>query len=218
MNLRLLVLLSLILAAAPRLHAQETPDKAKQLAREVWKASGGENWDKVKEIQFTFVVEQDGKQLASASHDWDIAAGTDHVKWKDKDVTVNVIAPEKDDAAKAAYARWVNDSYWLMAPLKITDPGVKVAYEGSKEMDGAKCEALHVSFEQVGLTPGDQYILYIDPQTKLVRSWDYMPKADTNMHGTWEKYENSGGLKLATEHNFAGKMIRFTGVKVTTTK
>jgi hypothetical protein len=34
------------------------------------------------------------------------------------------------------------------------------------------------------------------------------------MHGTWEKYERFGGLKLATEHNFGGKMIRFANVAV----
>ena len=168
----------------------------------------------VKTLQFTFIVEGDGKQLVSAVHDWDVPAGTDHVKWKDKDVTVNVIAPKQDEADKAAFGRWTNDSYWLLAPIKLLDPGVKLAYEGSKEMDGVACEALHVSFEQVGMTPGDQYTLYIDPETKLVRSWDYMPKADTVMHATWDKYEDFNGLKLATEHKFGDKVIRFADIKV----
>jgi hypothetical protein len=190
--------------------------KAQQLAKDVWKASGGENWPKVKALDFTFIVEQDGKQLAAAEHHWDMATKMDHVKWKDKDATVNVTAPAEDELAKGAYARWTNDSYWLLAPLKLLDPGVKLAYEGTKEMDGAPAEVLHVSFEKVGLTPGDQYRLYIDPQTKLVRSWDYMPKADMLMHGTWEKYQKVGGLNLATEHNFEGKMIRFADVKATT--
>ena len=74
-----------------------------------------------------------------------------------------------------------------------------------------QCETLRLSFEGVGLTPGDQYLLYIDPETKLVRAWDYIPKADTVMHGSWEKYETFGGLKLATEHNFAGKIDPLRG-------
>lgn len=183
-------------------------------AMEVWKAAGGENWGKVKEIKFTFVVEQDGKTLASAQHDWDVAAGTDHVKWKDKDVTVNLANPEQDENAKAAYARWVNDSYWLLAPLKIRDRGVTVVNEGMREMDGTPCQALRLSFAQVGLTPSDQYMLYIDPQSKLVRSWDYIPKGGEGMHASWDKYQEFGGLNLATEHRFGGKMIRFTGVEV----
>ena len=198
--------------------ADQPDEKAHQLAKEVWRASGGENWPKVTELRFTFIVEQDGKQLASAEHHWNVAAGTDHVKWKGKEVTVNLAAPGENEDSKAAYARWVNDSYWLLAPLKVLDPGVKLSYEGSKEAGGVMCETLRLSFEQVGLTPGDQYLLYIDPQTKLVRAWDYIPKPETVMHGTWEKYETFGGLNLATEHNFGGRMIRFADVEVTSGK
>lgn len=214
MKVRLLPLLPVLFFTTIPVHAQESQDKAKQLAKDVWKASGGENWGKVKEMRFTFVVEQDGKQLTSAEHDWNVAAGTDRVKWKGKDVTVNLAAPAQDEDGKAAYGRWVNDSYWLLAPLKILDPGVKVSYEGMKDADGASWETLRVSFEKVGLTPEDNYLLYIDPETKLVQAWDYMPKGDTVMHGTWDKYEDFNGLKLATEHVFAGKLIRFADVKV----
>jgi hypothetical protein len=215
MILRVLPFLTFCVIAAAPLVAQVPDAKAQQLATDLWKASGGENWSKVSRVRFTFIVEGDGKQLAKAEHDWDVNAGTDHVKWKDKDATVNLRNPPQDELGKAAYARWVNDAYWLMAPLKILDPGVHIAYEGSKEMDGAPCETLRVSFEHVGLTPGDQYVLYINPQTKLLRSWDYIPKPETVMHGTWEKYQTFGGLQLATEHNFAGKIIRFADVDVT---
>ncbi len=205
----------LFLTIAGPAGAQDSDAKAQQLARDLWKASGGENWSKVKQLRFTFVVEQDGNQLASAQHEWDVAAQTDHVKWKDKDATVNIASPAQDELGKSAFARWTNDSYWLLAPLKVLDPGVKLTYEGSKEMDGTTCEVLRMSFAQVGLTPGDQYVLYINPETHLLRSWDYIPKAETVMHGTWDKYQDFGGLQLATEHSFGGKMIKFADVSVT---
>ncbi|MBA2432570.1 MAG: hypothetical protein H0V56_10730 [Chthoniobacterales bacterium] len=196
------------------LQAQAQNDRARQLATEVWKASGGENWANVKEVRFTFVVEENGKELASVQHQWDVAAGTDRVQWKGKDLTVNLGAPGEGEDEKAAYARWVNDSYWLLAPLKVLDPGVKHSHEGTKETQGVACELLRLSFEQVGLTPTDQYLLYIDPQTKLVRAWDYIPNPEKVRHSTWENYQQFGGLKLATEHNFEGKTIRFTAVAV----
>ena len=214
MRIHLFTCAAALVLAGSSFGAEETDAKAQQLAKEVWQASGGENWAKVTEVRFTFIVEQDGNQLASVEHVWNVASGTDQVKWKGKDVTVNLAARGQDEDGKAAYARWVNDSYWLLAPLKILDPGVKLTYEGTKDADGVACEALRLSFAQVGLTPGDQYLLYIDPQTKLVRAWDYMPKADTVMHGTWKKYETFGGLTLATEHNFGGKIIRFANVAV----
>ena len=188
------------------------------LADAVWKASGGENWSAVKTINFTFAVEKEGKTVASAEHHWDVAAQTDRVKWKGKDVTVNLAEPASDEDAKAAYARWVNDSYWLLAPLKLKDRGTNVSAEGTKEMDGAKCDVLRLSFGKVGLTPNDQYLLYIDPATKLVRSWDYMPEPGKSMHATWEGYQKSGGLTLATDHQMGEARIRILDLKVTTTK
>ena len=216
MRIHPLTSLLLLALTASCFGAEEADQKAQQLAKEVWQASGGENWSKVSELRFTFIVEQDGKQLAKAEHHWNVVAGTDRVKWKDKNVTVNLGSPAQDEDAKAAFARWVNDSYWLLAPLKVLDPGVKLTYERSKELEGVACEMLRLSFEQVGLTPSDQYLLYIDPQTKLVRAWYYIPKPETAMNATWEKYETFGGLQIATEHNFGGKIIRFADVAVKT--
>ncbi|HEY2615380.1 MAG TPA: hypothetical protein VGI42_06695 [Chthoniobacterales bacterium] len=212
-------LFAIAVVAAPA--AEDSADKGKQLATDLWKASGGENWDKVKELRFTFAVEQEGKALFQAQHIWDVPAGTDQVKWKDKqgvahDVTVNLNAPAKDGEGKTAYDRWVNDSYWLLAPLKIRDAGVKVDASGTKDLNGAPCETVHLSFAQVGLTPGDQYVFYLDPQTKLPRAWDYTPKTGEGMQATWEKYQSFGGLKLATEHNFNGKTIKLADIKVVT--
>lgn len=214
MNYRTLLLLPFLFATAVKAPAQEADGKSQQLAKEVWLASGGEVWSGVKQIRFTFIVEDNGKELAHAEHDWNVVAGTDRVQWKGKDVTVNVYEPASDKEAKAAYARWVNDSYWLLAPLKVLDKGVTRTAEGQKESGGVMCETMRLSFAGVGLTPGDQYLLYIDPQTKLVRAWDYMPKPENVMHGTWDKYERFGGLNLSTEHNFGGKVIRFADIEV----
>ena len=196
--------------------AEDQPGSAATLAQAVWQASGGENWSRVQTIDFTFAVEKDGKTIASADHHWDVAAQTDHVKWKGKDVTVNLAEPASDANAKAAYGRWVNDSYWLLAPLKLKDRGVNLTDEGKKEMDGTECEVLRLSFGKVGLTPNDQYRLYIDPKTKLVSSWDYMPEPGKSLHGTWTDYQESGGLKLATDHQMDGGVrIRILNLKVT---
>ena len=193
--------------------------KADQLAKAVWKASGGEHWPNVKEIDFTFAVEKSGTIVMQAEHHWDVAAQTDEVKWKGKDVKVNLADPAQDADAKAAYARWVNDSYWLLAPLKLRERGVKLAAEGTKEMDGAKREVLQLSFDQVGLTPNDHYLLYIDPATKRVASWDYMPKPGVTSHGTWEDYKQSGGLTLATNHKMQGDVrIRILNLNVVDAK
>ncbi len=193
--------------------------QGKQLAQEVLQACGAPNWSNVKTIDFTFAVEKNGKTVAQAEHHWDVAAQTDEVKWKGKDVTVNLANPDPTEEAKAAYARWVNDSYWLLAPAKLQDRGVTATSEGTKEISGAKRDVLRLRFAQVGLTPNDQYRLYIDPATKLVTYWDYMPKGEKGMSGTWENYQKTGGLTLATEHKMdEGVRIRILNLKVTSAK
>jgi hypothetical protein len=222
MKLHIAVIISLLaFAAATARAADESADKGQQLAADFWKASGGENWAKVKEVRFTFGVEQEGKRLFSAEHVWNVAAGTDEVKWKDKQgkdrhVTVNLAAPASDDDGKAGYARWINDSYWLLAPLKVRDRGVKVEAGGQKDFKGVACETVRLKFDKVGLTPTDQYLFYIDPKTKLPVAWDYIPEAGGGMQATWEKYQTFGGLNLATEHKLNGKAITLTDIKVVT--
>jgi hypothetical protein len=217
-----IALVIFLLAAAPAIStAEESANNLPPVAVDLWKASGGDNWSKVKEIDFNFVVEQDGKQLFNAAHRWNVAAMTDAVKWKDKegkdhDVTANLSKPATEGEEKTAFARWVNDSYWLLAPLKIRDKGVKVEAGGPKDLGGTSVETINLSFDSVGLTPTDHYVLYIDPQTKLPKAWDYIPATGTGMQATWEKFQNFGGLNLATEHNFNGKTIKLTDIKVVT--
>ncbi len=209
-----LIVLAVLCALRPGLVA--AADEAAQLADAVWKASGGEAWSDVKTIDFTFAVVKGGETLVSAEHHWDVVAQTDRVKWKGKDVSVNLADPAADEDAKAAYARWVNDSYWLLAPLKLKDRGLQVTAEGRKTIDGAEREVLLLSFDKVGLTPKDQYRLYIDPATKLLAAWDYLPEPGKTVRGTWESYQKSGGLTLATEHKMDEVEIKILNLKVTT--
>ncbi len=188
--------------------------RARQLATAVVQASGGNQWRQVKSIRFTFNVAQGEKTLMTAEHDWNLAAATDTVKWNDKQVTVNLRKPGTDANSKAAYARWVNDSYWLLAPLKLLDAGVRLSYVGTRVVEGRQYEVIRTTYEAVGLTPGDKYNFYIDPTTHRVTYWDYQADTPKAVSGTWEKYEKFGPLTLSTEHKFGDKRIWFTGVEV----
>lgn len=136
-----------------------------QLADAVIKASGGDHWPEVKVIDFTFNVEEHGKKLLIAKHQWNVATNTDIVNWNGKTVTVHVKVKPSAAEELDAYQRWVNDSYWLLAPLKLKDSGTLLKYIGVREVDGMKYEVIEMSFREVGLTSGDHYDLYIDPRT-----------------------------------------------------
>jgi hypothetical protein len=87
---------------------------------------------------------------------------------------------------------------------------------GPKDLGGTNLETINLSFDNVGLTPTDRYVLYLDPQTKLPKAWDYVPQDGKGMQATFEKFQDFGGLMLATEHSFNGKMIKLVDVKVVT--
>lgn len=194
------VLLGVLLASTTR-----ADERADAIAREVVKASGGAIWPRVKILRFTFSVTEGSKNVVTARHVWDVKAGTDTVTWNNKTVTVNVWNPADDADSKAAFQRWTNDSYWLLAPLKLMDSGVTRAYVG--ERDGA--EVIALSFQNIGLTPGDRYELHVDPDSHLIRKWVYMPNPDKKIEASWEEYQKIDGLTLSTMHLMGDRSIMF---------
>ena len=190
-------------------------EQADQLAHGVMLASGANAWPNARSVAFDFVV-YDGKDLKVRRHHlWNIKEGTDTVSSGDKTLKVDLVKPNMDDAEQTdAFKAWTNDSYWLLAPLKLFDGGVTRKYLGRREVAGKNYEVLGLSFKGVGMTPGDQYNMYIDPYTSLVSYWDYMPNADTTMQATWEKYRHVDGLKLATFHQMGTKTITIENLSV----
>jgi len=238
--LALLIALATFVAAAPPPRPMGRADaRAAQVARSMDEAMGGQpTWESIPCIRFDFVVVKEGKELARFRHWWDKRNGRDRVEGPDdkgRIVTaivnlsdrkgksfVNGIA-DRDSANTAAnvqngYERWVNDSYWLMMPFKLRDPGTNLKYTGVKKgEDGVEWDLLELTFDPgVGLTPKDHYWLYVNRKTHLLDKWDYLlqdmkPPAQT---ATWEAWTHVGPVQLSTLHRFQGKptMLRFENV------
>jgi hypothetical protein len=198
------------------------------LGRKVAAAAG--ELSSVSRLQFTFVVEAEGTVKVRRSFDWSPHAGMLDVVGPDgstislsglhghdlmeaaKDPAASAgvwqaVAPgvEPERAAKA-WAWFVNDSYWLLAPTKVMDPGVvrTVDEEGR----------LVLGFEGVGLTPGDRYHLRLDPETHAVVGWDFVLEGGREGSFDWSEIQDVGPLHLATRKaNPEGSfVIRFEGL------
>lgn len=100
-----------------------------------------------------------------------------------------------------AYEQWVNDSYWLVMPFKLDDPGVTLSYVGEKTSDAAApCDVLEMTFSEVGVTPQNKYHVYIDKETGLVSQWNYFPSAtdtESRFATPWSDYKTYGDVKLS---------------------
>ncbi|AWW00827.1 hypothetical protein DJ013_06620 [Arcticibacterium luteifluviistationis] len=106
-----------------------------------------------------------------------------------------------DKYLNQAYEQWVNDSYWLVMPFKLDDPGVTLTYVGKmKSESGANCDVLQMTFNEVGVTPQNKYLVYIDEKTSLVSQWDYFPStsdAQPRFSTPWLDYKTYGNVKLS---------------------
>jgi len=190
-------------------------ERADQLARGVVLASGGPAWPRVTSVSFTFAVRDGGDLKVSRTHLWDVKANTDTISSGDKTTTIDLAKKDMADPGQAdAFKAWTNDSYWLLAPLKLFDGGVMRKYGGRQEVNGKTYEVLQLAFQGVGMTPGDQYNMYVDPLTSLVAYWDYMPNEEMKMRATWEQYRHLAYLKLATFHQMGTKTITIENLKV----
>jgi hypothetical protein len=238
----LILTATLFLAGLPALGA-ERDAKADQVGKELIAALGGEAaWDKAREFHFDFVVENDGKVVARRSHAWDRytgdyrLSGTDksgapyavyfNVNTKQGKAFVNgkpVEGEEAEKLVKGAYGGFINDTYWLLAPWKIFDPGVHLTYDGEKACPGGgTCDVLKLSFENVGLTPKDVYWLWVTRDGRQMVRWQYVLKGADEPPTTvaWKNWQKFGGMAISTEKTMEGKpfAIRFENVSVSPTR
>lgn len=215
---------SLLLAAALSLFlgieigmASEGPSAASHpdavaLVNKSLQAMGGRvAWDKARVLKWKFA----GKRL----HYWDKLTGDVRIEadstlilmninskkgraWKSG---VEITDPDSlESALDDGYAIWVNDSYWLVMPYKLLDPGVRLSEpHDAKLPDGRPAQRIIVTFDEVGITPENKYDVWIADDTGLVEQWAYYEKAtdpDPKFTLPWGGWKKFGSILLATEH------------------
>jgi hypothetical protein len=240
---RLALLLVVLVARVPAARAE--PDaKAVAVGKAMWEALGGDaGWQKARYFRFDFVVEKGGKPVATRAHYWDRYTGRYRVDgeekgkpWRvylnvnDKTGVAFVDGKKVTDAAQTkkwledAYGAFINDSYWLLAPYKIFDPGVSLSYAGEdKGPAGETCDVLKLSFGNVGLTPKDVYWQMVDRKTHLLAAWKFVlegqeakGKKEPSLFA-WREWKEVGPIRLAMAREGTAKggiAIRFDKVAV----
>ena len=225
MRVRSLLVLS-ALTAGSGLAASPAPEKASDpkataVADRVMEALGGaEAWNKTRYLRFDFAVDRAGKTIVRRSHTWDKGTGRyrqeattregePYVVLMDIDTKdgrawrkgVELTGEEAKKYLEQGYAVWVNDTYWLLMPYKMKDPGVVLALDGVEKKGEEAWDKVRLTFDNVGLTPKDKYWAYVNRKTGLVDRWDYVLKGEnkpptTFTWGNWKKY---GHVMLADD-------------------
>ena len=154
-----------ILISATTLFGQSKAD----ILNKIWGNIGGKKvWEQSRFIMFEFSPEKEGKSVMSRTHLWDRYTGDYSFEAQTADnkkllVLFNVQnqkgksfvdgKPASDSLntanIKKAYAAFVNDSYWLLVPVKLEDPGVNVELTDPEEIEGKKYTSLFFKFFRV---------------------------------------------------------------------
>ena len=104
----------------------------------------------------------------------------------------------------------MNDTYWLLMPYKLKDPGVTLALDGEETKGGEAWDKLRLTFDNVGLTPKDKYWAYVNRKTGLVDRWDYVLKGESKppTSFTWLNWKKYGRVMLADDRRNATDDMR----------
>jgi len=100
------------------------------------------------------------------------------------------------------YPIWANNSYWFIMPFKLKDNGVKLKYKGiGTTQAGENADLLELTFENVGVTPDNRYILAVNKNSGLITEWSYFKKYTDEKPGftmPWTDYQTYGKIKISS--------------------
>jgi hypothetical protein len=199
------------------LPAAETGAEADALARKMLDAINKEAWDNTAYVRWSF----------QGGHDyvWNKKRGLIEVKWKNKRVILysdgklakawqdgeELGKKEAEKLRSSAWAYFCNDSFWLNAPAKVFDPGTTRGIVTQK--DGK--DALLVTYNSGGVTPGDAYLWLLDEKGLPVawRMWvKIIPIGGIKV--SWENWQTlPTGAKLASTHDAGIAKFTLDGIK-----
>lgn len=231
----ILVLSAATLVGARQAPARKSDERAVQIVDQMLTALGGlDNYHATRFIRFTFIrVEQPPLGIT-----WDKYTGRYRLDATTKDAKPSVVlmnvntkegrvfvagAPvegkERGDYLQQALRIWAGEIYWFLAPYKLKDQGVILRYDGEETIDGTTYDRIHVTYENVGLTPGDQFWDYINRKTHLMDRWRFALKGGAKGDFWWRNWQKYGPLMLSpTRESVDRKVtIRMEDIVVTNT-
>ena len=211
--------------------------KADSVAVRLLEAHGANAFASAPYLRFNFAVETPEGEQVVARHLWNRSTGDYRVEWASgpdsnyvalvnvRDVEdqrpegtvylngTELTGEEAQAAREQAYGRFINDTYWLLAPLKVYDSGVNRHY--AADSSTAEHEVLRLTFGDVGLTPGDTYWLDVSTETGRLDRWSMhlqgMSEEATPRSYTWTDYVTleapEGEVTLARRHEAAEREL-----------
>jgi len=197
----------------------ETPVELTNAEKIAYK-NGYEKWNDVTEIQFTFNFDRGENHFERSWIWWPKKDQVQMLPWGEQ-AGVTYLRSAMDSLIKQADARFINDSYWFLAPFNLVwDEGTSFSETKNVTAPISKeaMNQLTVTYgSEGGYTPGDAYDLFYNDDFVL-KEWAFRAGNDSiaSMTTTWEEYKTFNGIQVATMHQDSTKNMKlyFTNISV----
>ncbi|MEO1654517.1 MAG: hypothetical protein AAFU64_13310 [Bacteroidota bacterium] len=194
----------------------EAGAEADALARKMMEAVNDKAWQETGAVSWVFA--------GARQHLWDRERHFARVAWDGNLVLVDInqkdgVVQKKNFETSAtdeelilkAWEIWVNDSFWLNPVSKVFDPGTirkKVSSKGGEE-------ALLITYQSGGATPGDSYLWILD-ENGLPKAWklwvSIVPIGGLTF--SWDEWVTlPTGVKVSAFHHSVVKDLRLDEIK-----
>jgi hypothetical protein len=218
------------------------PDPAADaLAKRAIQAQGGAAWEKARFFSFTFVAERNGQPAASFPQQWDRVTGDYRVSGVDpKGVPFVIVENVKAKSGRAwqkgvevtdlpalqnllalGYRRYINDTYWLLMPLKMLDAGVHRNTQGERtDVAGHKWDVIRLTFDPSLEITNDVCFAWINRETGLVDEWDMKAPSllptDPPVEVYFRDFRRVAGVSISMRREVKGKnqTVRFDDLHI----
>ena len=219
-----------LLAAAPSVRAQAAAEKPAEKEAHVVVQSmidamgGGAAFENTGALRFSFTYTSKDTLRTERTHWWNKKTGDYRIEGKTRKGEPYLLlfnigtkdgraflngqeleGDQKKQQMERAYALFINDTYWFLMPAKLFDPGVHLAMDGEASIGGKPVDRVKVTFDNVGLTPGDTYWAYIDRASHLMVRWGMILEDERDKPGVtetlsdWTGWTSFGPLVLSPE-------------------
>ena len=191
-------------------------------------------------LSFWYVVDGAGKSAVSFPQQWNRVTGDYRVSGVDpKGVPFTVVLNTKTKTGRAwrkdvevkelpalkellalGYRRYNNDTYWLLMPLKMLEPGVHRTSQGERtDAAGHKWDVVRMTFDpSLDIT----YVVWawINRETGLVDEWDMKAPAaattDPSVEVFFHDFKRVAGVLISMRREVMGKnqLVRFDDLQI----
>ncbi len=178
-----------------------SPQTGEATAKKVAMAYGYENFDDVKQINFSFNVKINDTIRSSRTWNWypqeervELIENGERFSY-DKD-------GEFDETETAADQKFINDTYWFLFPYQLVWSEYESDFNRMAVAPISQQEMQQLTVKYAGdggYTPGDTYHLYLN-EDNIIEEWTFESSEGRTLTTTWEDLETYNGITVAKSH------------------